>query len=63
MLPRDRQTIAQAAGVYYAGRITERTGALVQYSYDGIERSWDVEMADIRLADSTTIPTIRARRQ
>lgn len=55
MLPRDRQTIAQAAGVYYAGRITERTGALVQYSYGGIERRWGIEMADVRFADSTTI--------
>ena len=55
MLPRDRQTIAQTAGVYYAGRITERTGAMVQYSRDGIERRWGVEMADLRFADSTTI--------
>ena len=55
MLPRDRQTIAQTAGVYYAGRITERTGAMVQYGYDGIERRWGVEMADVRFADSTTI--------
>lgn len=55
MLPRDRQTIAQTAGVYYAGRITERTGAMVQYSHDGIERRWGVEMADMRFADSTTI--------
>jgi hypothetical protein len=55
MLPRDRQTIAQTAGVYYAGRITERTGAMVQYSRDGIERRWGVEMADIRFADSTTV--------
>lgn len=55
MLPRDRQTIAQTAGVYYAGRITERTGAMVQYSRDGIERRWGVEMADIRFADSTAV--------
>ena len=39
MLPRDQQTIV-TAGVYYAGRITERTGAMVQYSRDGIERRW-----------------------
>ena len=53
-LPRDRETIPQAAGFYYAGKITERTGALVQYSYDGIERKWAVEMADLRFADSTS---------
>lgn len=55
MLPRDRQAIAQTAGVYYAGRINERTGAMVQYSYDGIERRWGVEMADLRFADSTEV--------
>lgn len=55
MLPRDQQTIVQTAGVYYAGRITEREGAMVQYSRDGIERRWGVEMADLRFADSTTV--------
>ncbi|MBI5042028.1 MAG: hypothetical protein HZB57_12765 [Gammaproteobacteria bacterium] len=53
--PRDDQTILQVAGVYYAGRISEKSGAFVQYSYDGIERNWGVEMADIRYADSTTV--------
>lgn len=55
MLPRDRDTMPQTAGLYYAGKITERTGAFVQYSYDGIERKWGVEMADLRFADSATL--------
>ncbi|MHB1233964.1 MAG: cytochrome C [Burkholderiales bacterium] len=55
MFPRNNQTIPQAVGVYYAGRITEKSGAFVQYSYDGIERKWGMEMADIRYADSTTV--------
>ena len=54
MLPRDRETIPQTAGLYFAGRLTERTGAMVQYSYDGIERKWGTEMADLRFADATT---------
>lgn len=37
---RDRETIVQAAGVYYGGKITDNSGALVQYNYDGIERKW-----------------------
>lgn len=36
--PRNNQTIPQTVGVYYAGRISEKSGAFVQYSYDGIER-------------------------
>lgn len=54
-LPRDREGVIQAAGVYYAGRITERTGALAQYNYDGIERKWAVEMVDVRFADSVAV--------
>ena len=53
--PRDRDTIIQAAGVYYGGKITDRSGALIQYSYDGVERKWAMEMFDARYADSTTL--------
>lgn len=53
--PRDRDTLIQAAGLYYGGRITDRSGALVQYSYDGVERKWAMEMFDARYADSTTL--------
>jgi len=53
--PNDRKTLVQAAGLYYAGKITDNAGALVQYSYDGFEKRWAVEMADIRYANSLTL--------
>lgn len=53
--PRDRDTLVQAAGLYYGGRITDRSGALVQYSYDSVERQWAMEMFDARYADSATL--------
>jgi hypothetical protein len=48
----DREWVIQGAGLYYGGKITEKSGALVQYFYDGFEKQWLVEMADIRYADS-----------
>ena len=53
--PRDRETIVQAAGLYYGGKITDKSGALVQYNYDGIERRWGMEMFDVRYADAATL--------
>ena len=53
--PRDRETIVQAAGLYYGGKITEKSGALVQYFYDGIEKKWTTEMFDARWADTATV--------
>ncbi|MDT3706210.1 MAG: hypothetical protein ROZ09_05245 [Thiobacillus sp.] len=53
--PRDRDTLIQAAGLYYGGRITDRSGALVQYSYDGVERAWAMEMFDARYGGSTQL--------
>lgn len=52
--PSDRETIMQAAGLYYGGKITDKSGALVQYFYDGIEKKWAMEMFDVRWADTTT---------
>lgn len=54
-LPRDRELIAQALGVYYGGKITDHVGALVQYNYDGVERATAVEMVDVRYANSATL--------
>lgn len=54
-LERDRETIAQATGFYYGGKITDRIGALVQYTYDGVERATAVEMVDVRFADEATL--------
>ena len=53
--PRDRQTIVQAAGFYYGGKITDQSGALIQYNYDGIERRWGMEMFDARYAGTATL--------
>lgn len=53
--PRADKTILQTAALYYAGKIANSTGAFVQYGYDGIERKWAIEMADIRYASSTTL--------
>ena len=52
--PRDRETIVQGAGLYYGGKITDKSGGLVQYFYDGIEKKWATEMFDVRWADTTT---------
>ena len=52
---RDRETIVQAAGLYYGGKITDKSGALVQYNYDGIERRWGMEMFDVRYANTATL--------
>lgn len=52
---RDRESIVQAAGLYYGGKITENSGALIQYNYDGIEKRWGMEMFDARYADDTSL--------
>lgn len=52
---RDRKWIGQVAGVYYGGKITENSGALIQYSYDGIEKNWGMEMFDARYGASRSI--------
>lgn len=50
---RDRDTIVQAAGVYYGGKITDNSGALIQYNYNGFEKKWGMEMFDLRYARTT----------
>jgi hypothetical protein len=50
--PHDGEVILQAAGVYYGGKMTDKSGALVQFFYDGIERRFAMEMFDMRYADS-----------
>lgn len=47
---KDRETIIQAAGFYYGGKITDNSGALVQYNYNGFEEKWGMEMFDVRYA-------------
>lgn len=53
--PQDRKVILQTAAIYYGGRITENSGALVQYNYSGIEKKWGMEMFDARYARETSI--------
>ncbi len=53
--PDDSDILVQAAGLYYGGRITDKSGALVQYNYDGVERAWAMEMFDARYAGSTRL--------
>lgn len=53
--PKDRKTIVQTAAGYYGGRITENSGALVQYNWDGIERRWGMEMFDARYGRDAVI--------
>jgi hypothetical protein len=53
--PRDRETILQAGGVYYGGKITDNSGALIQYNYNGIERKWGMEMFDARYGDQANL--------
>ena len=53
--PNDKQVIAQTAALYYGGKISDNTGALIQYNYDGIERKWGMEMFDARYADDTEL--------
>ncbi|MFX9058149.1 hypothetical protein ABTN75_20085, partial [Acinetobacter baumannii] len=45
---RDKETIVESAGGYYGGRIFGSSGALIQYSYDGYEQKWGMEMFDAR---------------
>lgn len=49
------KAILQTAAAYYGGKITDKSGAFVQYNYDGIERTWAVEMVDIRYADNAMV--------
>lgn len=51
-LKRNKEPVAQAAGVYLAGKLTDNIGSLIQYNYDGIERKSGMEMFDLRYADS-----------
>ncbi len=48
------KTIVQQFALYYGGKVAGKVGAMAQYNYDGIERQWGMEMADIRYADSTS---------
>lgn len=53
--PLDKKLIAQTVAIYYGGKITDNSGALIQYNYNGIEKQWGMEMFDARYANSMTL--------
>ena len=48
----DREPIMQTLALYYGGKLTQNSGALVQYNYNGVERRWAMEMFDVRYANA-----------
>lgn len=53
--PKDGKLVAQTAAFYYGGKITDNSGALIQYNYEGIEKQWGLEMFDARYAGGLTL--------
>ncbi len=49
--PRDGDLVAQQASLFYAGRITDKTGAFVQWTYDGVAHHSNLDNTDLRYAD------------
>lgn len=49
--PKDGKAVVQTGGFYYGGKIAGNAGALVQYSYNGVEKVWETEMFDLRYGD------------
>ncbi|WP_345789856.1 cytochrome C [Nitrosomonas sp. JL21] len=52
---RNNNNTIDEASVFYAGRITSHLGAFVQGTYGGVEDKWELDNADIRMADHTTL--------
>lgn len=53
--PQENKLFAETVAAYYGGKITNNSGALVQYNYDGVEKKWAMEMFDVRFANSVTV--------
>ena len=51
----DVLNIPQTLAVYYGGRIFDKLGAFIQYTYDGAENSFMLDMTDIRYANNTSL--------
>jgi hypothetical protein len=45
----------QMLTIYYGGKIIDKLGAFVQYTYDGAENTSALDMTDIRYANSTSL--------
>jgi hypothetical protein len=51
----DNVGIPQELSVYYAGKVYSKLGAFMQGTYDGLEERFEMDMTDIRLANTTKI--------
>lgn len=52
---RNNNNTIDEASVFYAGRITSNLGAFVQGTYGGVEDKWELDNADIRMANQSTL--------
>lgn len=52
---RNNNSTIDEASVFYAGKIFSKAGAFVQGTYGGVENKWELDNADIRMADQATL--------
>lgn len=52
---RNNNSTIDEASIFYAGRITSKMGAFVQGTYGGVDNKWELDHADIRMADHTNL--------
>jgi hypothetical protein len=52
---RNNNATLDEASVFYAGRIAPKMGAFIQGTYGGVEKKWELDNTDIRIADSNDI--------
>ena len=53
--PQARFNLPQSASLYYAGRMIDKAGALVELAYDGVSNDVALDMTDIRYANSLAL--------
>ncbi len=51
----DGRVVGQTAGLYYAGSITDRIGAFINFNQDLQNRRGELEMTDIRFSDTAKL--------
>lgn len=51
--PRDGDLVPQQASLFYAGRITDRSGAFIQWTYDGVAHHSGIDNSELRYANHT----------
>lgn len=52
---RNNNATLDEASVFYAGRIAPKMGAFIQGTYSGVEKKWELDNTDIRIADRSDI--------